>query len=79
MGVSSATATSTYSPLTYTEVPNWRDGIKMWDNRDYVVSGIQGPEMCEGGLYLRPSLHKVSILENDTSFCLLFFCNEMLL
>lgn len=58
MGVSSASATSDFSRLTYTAVPNWTNGLLVWDDRQYRVSRIQGPEMCEGGLFLKPSLHK---------------------
>jgi hypothetical protein len=59
LGASHAGATSTDPDLTYTSIPNFQDGEVMWDDRNYVTSGIQGDEMCEGGIYLQPSLHKV--------------------
>ena len=61
LGASDAGATSTDPDLTYTSIPNFQDGTKVWNDRNYVTSGIQGDEMCEGGLYLQPSLHKVSL------------------
>ena len=62
LGASSASAVSdTFLDLEYTLVPNFQDGVTLWSNRDYTAQGITGPEMCEGGLYLQPSKHKVSI------------------
>eukprot|EP00546_Thalassionema_frauenfeldii_P000288 CAMPEP_0178931966 /NCGR_PEP_ID=MMETSP0786-20121207/22275_1 /TAXON_ID=186022 /ORGANISM="Thalassionema frauenfeldii, Strain CCMP 1798" /LENGTH=540 /DNA_ID=CAMNT_0020609045 /DNA_START=216 /DNA_END=1835 /DNA_ORIENTATION=+ len=59
LGASSARAISdTDHDLEYTVVADFKDGVRLWNDREYVVSGIQGPEMCEGGIYLRPSLHK---------------------
>ena len=61
LGASSAGAYSdTDYDLEYTVVPDFGDGMELWGDRDYTVSGIEGPEMCEGGLYLKPSRHKVS-------------------
>ena len=62
LGASSASAFSdTEFDLEYTVVPDFKDGVKLWSDRDYVVQGIQGDEMCEGGTYLKPSRHKVSV------------------
>merc|ERR1712008_53858 len=57
-GVSDAGASSTDSYLSYTSVANFQDGMKIWDDRNYVVRGVEGDAMCEGGIYLRPSRHK---------------------
>ena len=63
LGASYAQATSSNnSDLDYTLVPDFGDGVELWGNRDYTVSGIQGTEMCEGGLYLKPNRVKVSLL-----------------
>merc|ERR1712226_71407 len=60
LGASYAQATSSNNPdLDYTLVPDFGDGVELWGNRDYTVSGIQGTEMCEGGLYLKPNRHKL--------------------
>ena len=62
LGASSAGAFSdNFFGLEYTVVPDFRDGVKLRDDRTYVAEGVQGPEMCEGGIYPRPSLAKVSI------------------
>ena len=64
MGTSSASATATNFPgLTYTTLSQpFGDGLKMWDDNSRVSSGVVGggPELCEGGTYLRPSKHVVS-------------------
>ena len=45
LGASYAKATSSnYSDLTYTLMPNCKDGVKLWGDRDYVESGIEGPD-----------------------------------
>ena len=63
MGASYFTATATDQNLTYkVGSNNFQDGVRLWSNRDYVVDGIQGADMCEGGIYLEPSRHKVSVL-----------------
>ena len=63
LGASSVTAVSdTYLDLEYTVVPDFKDGVKLWDDRSYTVHNITGPEMCEGGTYLKPNKHKVSMM-----------------
>jgi hypothetical protein len=60
LGASSAGAFSdTDFDLEYRVVPDFRDGVKLWSDRDYVAEGIIGADMCEGGIYLEPSRHKV--------------------
>ena len=62
LGASSASAVSdTYLDLEYKLVPDFKDGVKLWGDRDYTVQGITGPEMCQGGIYLEPKKHKVSM------------------
>merc|ERR1712008_597270 len=59
MGASSAVAYSdTELDLDYTVVPDFKDGMNLWSDRDYTAQGIQGDGMCEGGIYLKPSRHK---------------------
>ena len=60
MGTSSVEATSTDPDLTYTSIANFQDGVKMFGDRDYVTSGVNGVEECEGGNYLQPSRARVS-------------------
>ena len=60
MGASYAEATSTNTNLSYSTVSNFKDGVTLWNDRNYVANGVSGDEMCEGGIYLKPSNHKVS-------------------
>jgi len=64
IGTSNVQASSTYSNLFYTKVPGFQNGVKLWDDRDYTASEVVGITLCEGGMYLRPSLAKVSILSS---------------
>lgn len=60
LGASSAGAFSdTNFDLEYKVVPDFGDGVRLWSDTDYIVKGIQGEDMCEGGIYLEPSKHKV--------------------
>jgi len=59
MGASYFTATATDRNLTYkVGSDNFQDGVRLWSNRDYVADGVQGADMCEGGIYLEPNRHK---------------------
>ena len=60
MGAKYAEATSTDPELTYTLIPEFQNGVKMWADRTYMTSEVSGTELCEGGIYLQPSRHKVS-------------------
>ena len=62
MGASHVQATSTDPNLTYTPISEFQNGVKMWDDRNYVTSNVSGVEMCQGGIYLQPSRHKVSTI-----------------
>ena len=62
LGALSATAFSTNNlNLTYTAVSDFKNGVTLWDNRSYAVKGVEGDEMCKGGIYLKPSKARVSI------------------
>merc|ERR1711862_249944 len=88
LGASYAEATSNYSRLSYTLVSNFQSGTKLWDDRNYAAEGIQGSEMCQGGLYLRPSRHKSiarnteivfegnSIAGENVSLCVFLMSND---
>jgi len=59
LGASSAGAFSdTDFELEYKVVSDFRDGTRLWSDKDYVVKGIQGADMCEGGIYLEPTKYK---------------------
>ena len=62
MGASRVQATSTDPNLTYTPISEFQNGIKMWGDRNYVASNVSGNKMCQGGIYLQPSKHKVSTI-----------------
>ena len=76
-GASVARGFSSDSALTYTPVENFRTGMQMWGDRGYKSSDIKGEEMCEGGLYLRPSLIKVRV--NDIIMRVLVLLFELYL
>ena len=59
LGASKAQATSDDPQLTYTNIPNFGDDVKLWANRRYKALGIDNEDYCKGGTYLQPSLHKV--------------------
>ena len=60
MGATFAEATSTNAGLKYTMVSERFDnGVRLWDDRNYVADGVSGIEMCQGGIYLKPNKHKV--------------------
>lgn len=61
MGAYDAQATSTDPNLTYTSIPNFGNGLRMWGDRNYVSSDVSGAEMCQDGIYLQPSRVKVRI------------------
>eukprot|EP01083_Nonionella_stella_P006339 18407_1 len=65
MGSSSVEATSTDSNLTYNSVANFQNGIKLWGDRSYTASGVNGVERCEGGNYLQPSVAR-TVLRNTS-------------
>ena len=60
LGASEARATSDDPQLFYTSFPDFRDGVTLWAIRDYQALGVDNEEVCEGGTYLQPSLHKVN-------------------
>lgn len=60
IGADTASASSTDAKLKYTAVPDFKNGVQLWNDRSYVSAGIQGADKCEGGIFLRPTLHKVS-------------------
>ena len=64
MGASYAQASSTDPNLSYTLVSDFKNGVKLWDDRNYLAEGVDGASMCEGGLYLKPSRVKVSTTIN---------------
>ena len=64
MGASYAEATSTDPNLTYTLVSDFKNDVKLWDDRNYIAKGVEGASLCEGGLYLKPSRVKVSTMIN---------------
>ena len=52
----SASARSTYGPLTYSGTP-FNEGVRSWNDRSYTTVNIKGGP-CENGTFLRPSRHK---------------------
>jgi len=69
LGASDASAFSdTFPGLDYTVVSDFKDGVKLWGNRDYVASGVSGESMCENGLYLQPNIHKKIPRFTDITF-----------
>ena len=73
LGASSAEAVSNNPELTYTMVTEFRSGSKLWDDRNYIASNVTGNEMCQGGIYLRPSKHKVSETTRSVDNFISFF------
>ena len=59
MGATTAFAYSSDPDLHYSMIPDFKDGVRGWSDRTYKYTGVNGPEMCEGGMYLRPSVVKV--------------------
>ena len=59
LGASEARAISDDPQLFYTSIPNFRDDVTLWSDRGYKTLGVDNEEVCEGGTYLQPSLHKV--------------------
>ena len=47
-------ALSTDTPNMFSPIPNFGDGTTLFGDRAYVASGVQGPGMCEGGLFMQP-------------------------
>ena len=62
VGASAVDVSSTDADLTYVEVNDFQSGEKLWSDRSYTVGDVVGEELCQGGTYMRPSLHKVSLL-----------------
>jgi hypothetical protein len=61
MGAKEFTAYDNSNSLGYKLLDQaFGNGVKLWADRSYVTSGVSGPAMCEGGMYLQPSHHKVS-------------------
>ena len=67
MGATQVSASSTDTDLSYSSVPNFQNGMKLWSDRNYIAApinsessnkGIVGDEFCQGGNYLKPSKHK---------------------
>lgn len=59
MGTSYIRATSTDPDFTYTQIPNFQNGVQMWADRDYITGDVSHNRICQGGIYLQPSQHKV--------------------
>ena len=62
LGASKASATSNDPDLGYNSIPDFQNGVKMWDDRTYTSKNVQGEELCQGGIYLKPTLARVSIV-----------------
>jgi len=59
LGALSATAFSTMPyDLNYTAVSDFKNGVTLWDDRLYTAKGVEGDEMCKGGIYLKPSMYR---------------------
>lgn len=56
-GATTATASASSSALSYTPVENFSSGVKAWDDRKYVIDGVEATP-CAGGIFMRPNKHK---------------------
>ncbi len=68
-GASSASASSSYNSLTYAAINHQKDSstpLQAWDDRDYKLYGLEKTP-CNGGIFLRASLHKAFPLGTTTS------------
>lgn len=61
IGASEASGISSYSDLTYTALPvgSFTNGLKLFDDRSYVLAGADDDTICKDGIYLKPSQMRV--------------------
>ena len=65
MGGDASVFSDNFLDLEYRVIRNFKDGVTLWGDRDYVAAGVSGDAMCEGGIYLQPNYHKVSRLDHE--------------
>merc|ERR1712150_171539 len=56
MGATHAMASGDDPDLFYTPMADFMDGVKLWDDANYITKNVLGDAACEGGIYLRPNL-----------------------
>ena len=66
IGASDASGSSSINTLSYTALPvgNFENGLKLYDDRTYVLAGVDDDTICKNGIYLRPS--KIRVRETCT-------------
>jgi len=52
-----ASALASDNDLVYVAIENVQSGVRMWEDRDYTLAGVEGSP-CEGSTFLQPSRHK---------------------
>lgn len=62
-GAAHASVISDDADLTYSSMDDFGNGVKLWNDANYIAKDVVGEAACEGGIFLRPSLiQRVSLL-----------------
>jgi len=56
-GAQSASASSNRATYKTTMIENFTSGMKAWDDRNYIIEGVESTP-CNDGLFLKPNRHK---------------------